>query len=118
MASGYGEADSDSRPARTCAPRLRPSRASAQNPGPTVRDKNWPRAERGDRTLADELTPQEVQVATLVASGSSNKDTAARLFVSPRTIDAHLAHIYRKLDIHSRDDLAAALGARGITQSG
>ena len=74
-------------------------------------------ARRGDRVAADELTPQEIQVAALVAAGVSNKEAAARLFISPRTVDAHLGRVYRKLDIHSRGELADALAAFGISPS-
>ena len=51
------------------------------------------------------LTPQEVQVARLVASGQSNKVVAAQLMLSPRTIDAHLRSIFSKLEISSRMEL-------------
>ena len=52
------------------------------------------------------LTPAERDVARLVAEGLSNKDIAARLFASPRTVQTHLTHIYRKLSITSRVQLA------------
>jgi predicted ATPase/class 3 adenylate cyclase/DNA-binding CsgD family transcriptional regulator len=52
------------------------------------------------------LTPAEHDVVRLVREGLSNKDIAARLFVSPRTVQSHLAHIYAKLGIHSRLQLA------------
>ncbi len=60
------------------------------------------------RAERDELTEAERRVAELAASGLTNREVAARLFISPKTVEAHLAHAYRKLDIHSR----AALGAR------
>lgn len=63
-------------------------------------------ARRRDVTTATELTPQERQVATLVQQGLSNKDAAARLFVSPRTIDFHLRNVFSKLGISSRGELA------------
>ena len=58
-----------------------------------------------------------VASAALVAAGVSNKETAARLFISPRTVDAHLGRVYRKLDIHSRGELADALAVVGISPS-
>jgi DNA-binding CsgD family transcriptional regulator len=57
------------------------------------------------------LTPQELQVAQLVQRGLSNRDAAARLFVSPRTIDFHLRNIFTKTGVRSRTELAQlALG--------
>ena len=52
------------------------------------------------------LTPQELQVAQLVQRGLSNRDAAARLFVSPRTVDFHLRNIFTKTGIGSRTELA------------
>jgi DNA-binding CsgD family transcriptional regulator len=62
----------------------------------------------------EQLTPQELQVARLVAAGATTKETASRLFLSPRTIDAHLRVIYAKLGITSRSQLRDAdLGETG-----
>ncbi len=63
----------------------------------------------------DELTAQEVRVAEAVARGMTNREVAAELFLSPKTISFHLGHIYRKLDIHSRAELAT-LVAEGRSQ--
>jgi DNA-binding CsgD family transcriptional regulator len=52
------------------------------------------------------LTGTEVRVAGLVGAGMTNRATAERLIVSPHTVDAHLKHIYLKLGIHSRAELA------------
>jgi DNA-binding CsgD family transcriptional regulator len=57
----------------------------------------------------DELTPQELQVAQLVASGVTNKEVASELFLSVRTIDAHLRSVFRKLGISSRRQLRELL---------
>jgi DNA-binding CsgD family transcriptional regulator len=59
------------------------------------------------------LTPAELDVARLVAEGLANKDIAARLFVSPRTVQTHLTHMYGKLGITSRVQLAQ-LAARHL----
>ncbi|MGH2381470.1 MAG: LuxR C-terminal-related transcriptional regulator, partial [Candidatus Limnocylindria bacterium] len=57
---------------------------------------------------ADELTPQERNVARLVASGRSNREIAGRLFVTTNTVETHLRHIFQKLDVTSRTQLAIA----------
>jgi DNA-binding CsgD family transcriptional regulator len=54
----------------------------------------------------DQLTEQELQIAHFVAQGLSNRDVAAQLFLSPRTIASHLRNIFRKLGISSRTELA------------
>jgi DNA-binding CsgD family transcriptional regulator len=55
-----------------------------------------------------DLTPQEDAVAALVARGMSNRDAAAELFISPKTVQYHLTRIYAKLGIRTRAELAAA----------
>ena len=52
------------------------------------------------------LTDNERGLADLVADGLTNREAAARLFMSRHTVDSHLRSIFRKLDIHSRVDLA------------
>jgi DNA-binding CsgD family transcriptional regulator len=59
------------------------------------------------------LTPQELQIARLAASGLTNKQIAGRLFLSPRTVGGHLYQIFPKLGITSRAALRDALGAPG-----
>ena len=63
-------------------------------------------ARRRDPSTVDQLTAQELQVADLVSQGLSNKEVAAQLFLSPRTIEAHLRSVYAKLGITSRTQLA------------
>jgi DNA-binding CsgD family transcriptional regulator len=57
------------------------------------------------------LTPAERRVAALVAEGLQTKQVAARLFVSPKTVEGHLSRIYDKLGVRSRTELAHRLGA-------
>jgi DNA-binding NarL/FixJ family response regulator len=61
----------------------------------------------------DELTAHELQVAIIVAEGATNKEAAAALFLSPKTIEFHLAQIYRKLGIRRRAELATFAAKHG-----
>jgi len=67
---------------------------------------------RRDPSTVDELTPQELQIAVLLSGGKTTRETAAALFLSPKTIEYHLRHVYQKLSIHSREELARAVAAR------
>jgi DNA-binding CsgD family transcriptional regulator len=57
-----------------------------------------------------DLTPAERRVAELAASGLTNRDVAAALFISPKTVEANLSRIYRKLGIHTRAELGRQMG--------
>jgi DNA-binding CsgD family transcriptional regulator len=61
------------------------------------------------------LTPAELRVAQLAAAGRTNREVAQALFVSLRTVETHLTHVYQKLDLKSRTELARAL--RGLEGS-
>jgi len=63
-------------------------------------------ARKRDASTVDDLTPQELRIATLVAEGASNRDVAAQIFVSPKTVEYHLRKVFLKLGVASRVELA------------
>ncbi len=63
---------------------------------------------RGEGPLA-ELTAQELQIARALGTGSTTREAAAALFLSPKTVEYHLRHIYTKLGVRSRPELAAVV---------
>jgi DNA-binding CsgD family transcriptional regulator len=69
-------------------------------------------ARRRDPSTVDDLTPQELKVALLLAEGKTTREAAAALFLSPKTIEYHLRHVYRKLGAGSRAELAERLPER------
>jgi DNA-binding CsgD family transcriptional regulator len=68
-------------------------------------------ARNGDGAV---LTGREVEVVTLLADGLTNRQIATRLFISEKTVSAHMAHIYSKLDVHSRVAAAARAQQLGV----
>jgi DNA-binding CsgD family transcriptional regulator len=74
--------------------------------------------ERSHTSAADTwdlLSPQEVQIATMVAKGLTNKDIAKRLFISHRTVGNHLYRIFPKLDITTRGELQLFAAERAVS---
>jgi DNA-binding CsgD family transcriptional regulator len=69
------------------------------------------RLRKTDASLRDELTPQELQVALVVAEGVTNREAAARLFLSPKTIEVHLSRAYRKLGVRTRTELSRRIAS-------
>jgi DNA-binding CsgD family transcriptional regulator len=61
----------------------------------------------------EQLTPQEAQIAQLAASGRTNQEIGAQLFLSPRTVEWHLGKAYVKLGIRSRRGLRSAMAHAG-----
>jgi DNA-binding CsgD family transcriptional regulator len=65
-----------------------------------------------DDSSRQQLTPQELQVALTLAEGATTREAAARLYLSPKTVEYHLRHVYDKLEIRSREELRTALQAQ------
>jgi DNA-binding CsgD family transcriptional regulator len=81
----------------------------------------WVRRGRGSRKRPsggwEALTPTELRVVELVSEGLTNPQVAERMFISRATVKAHLAHIFQKLDLGSRSELAAVAARRGRASS-
>jgi DNA-binding CsgD family transcriptional regulator len=77
------------------------SRAELEATGETARKR--------DVSMRDQLTPQELQIALLLADGRTTREAAAAMFLSPKTIEYHLRNVYRKLEIRSRSELADSM---------
>jgi DNA-binding CsgD family transcriptional regulator len=89
------------------------ARASAELAASGLKHRRVTLASSGSNGLA-ELSPQELQVARIAGRGQNNAEVAAALFVSRKTVEAHLTRVYRKLGIRSRTELARILLANGI----
>jgi DNA-binding CsgD family transcriptional regulator len=77
--------------------------------------RRGPRAKhRQARSGWDSLTPAETKIAELVEGGLSNPEIAAKLLLSRRTVATHVSHILKKLDVHSRIDIAREAALRTI----
>ncbi|HUQ22331.1 MAG TPA: AAA family ATPase [Gaiellaceae bacterium] len=74
-------------------------------------------ARRRQVSTLDELTPQELQIARLVAGGASQKEAAATLYLSPKTIEYHLGKVYRKLGISSGRQLQHRLAEQELLEA-
>jgi DNA-binding NarL/FixJ family response regulator len=70
-------------------------------------------AQRLEPWTFGELTAQEVQVALAVAEGKTNREVAAALFLSPKTVEVHLGQIYEKLGLRSRTELVSLMARHG-----
>ena len=83
-----------------------------RKPGAGFATRARAEAERtGTRAATTQLTSSELRVAQLAATGGTNREIAEALFISPKTVEANLARVYRKLDIGRRAELGAALSA-------
>ena len=99
-----------STPASTCGTPWRPSATSTPNRSSDRATQelraSGETARKRDVSTLVKLTPMELKVAQLVASGLSNKDVAAQIWVSPRTVAFHLRNVFAKAGVTSRGELA------------
>ena len=91
-----------SRPAARCAIATRPS-ASCES---SAAASTGARAGRGGGRGFESLTERELQVARLVVDRKTNREIAAELFLSPKTVETHMRNMFRKLDVSSRVEVA------------
>ena len=76
----------------------------------------WVATRRRGRGLGCLQPPQELRVALQVAEGLTNHEVAARLFLSYKTIEVHLSHIYGKLGVRTRTGLAKLINSGAVRQ--
>jgi DNA-binding NarL/FixJ family response regulator len=95
-----------------------PSSSRVKYPQGTPRRDRARPAQQLRRATPFPLTPQESAVAGLVATGMSNREVATELFVSIKTVQFHLTHIYAKLGINSRCELAAQFCDQDTSNTG
>jgi DNA-binding CsgD family transcriptional regulator len=72
-------------------------------------DATGEKVRRGSDGYLGVLTSQEIRIARMLSAGRTTKETAVALFLSPKTVEYHLRHVYQKLQISSRDELSAAM---------
>jgi two-component system, NarL family, response regulator NreC len=81
----------------------------------TVIDAYLRKTEKGEKEPSELLTAREREIVQLIAEGYTNKEIAAKLFISVKTVDAHRSHIMEKLDIHDVAQLVKYAIRKGIT---
>ncbi|NUT26259.1 MAG: AAA family ATPase [Streptomyces sp.] len=85
-------------------------RASGDNVTSTPADDAFPT----DSAVTNGLTARQLDIVRLVAAGATNKEAAARLCLSPRTVDYHLRRVFQQLGITSRAELIRRFGAESV----
>jgi len=86
------------------------------NPQTGVATSNSASARPDNSQTPAGLTKREREVAALVGRGLRNREIASKLFLAPRTVDAHVEHIRNKLDLHSRTQIAAWAASQGLIE--
>lgn len=75
----------------------------------TELDATGEKVRRGRDGYLGVLTSQEIRIARMLSDGRTTKETAVALFLSPKTVEYHLRHVYQKLQIRSREELSSAM---------
>ncbi len=75
------------------------------------------RSRRRNVAASRQLTPQELQIGLVVAGGATNRETAAHLLLSPKTVESHLTSLYSKLGVRSRSELTRVFAAERFPTS-
>jgi len=78
---------------------------------------SWARRFAASRAGLEPLTASELRVARLAAEGRTNREIAAGLFITRRTFETHLRHVFRKLDTGGREQLPCELTATGSAKT-
>ena len=95
----------------------RPLRAGRWKAARGISQQTGERIRRRTDADASRLTPQELQIALTVVRGATNKQAAAQLFLSPKTIEKHLGSVYGKLGVRSRTELAAVFASTHVADT-
>ena len=82
------------------------ARREADEASALLRGRSGVKTRSGPRA-ADALTRREVEVLRLLGEGFTNADIATRLYISPKTVEHHVARVYRKLDVTTRAEASA-----------
>jgi DNA-binding NarL/FixJ family response regulator len=92
--------------------------ANVEGLGATVRTRlsSWRSVRRRDHATTNELTAREVEVLRLIADGHSAREIGEMLFIGPRTVDAHRAHILKKLGLRDRVALTRYAIRKGLIE--
>ena len=90
-------------------------REPEENPREGDRDRADEHGRR-DESVRHRLTPQELQIALALAQGRTTREAAAKLFLSPKTVEYHLRNVYDKFEVRSREALRQIMAGTGAAR--